>query len=33
MPDVIAERWVSDADARRKIEEEIDRLPKRKKSN
>jgi hypothetical protein len=34
MPDVIAGRWaVSDADARRKIEEEIDRLPKRKKSN
>jgi hypothetical protein len=34
MPSVIAERWaVSDAAARRKIEEEIDRLPRRKKSN
>jgi hypothetical protein len=34
MPDVIAEKWaVADPGARRKIEEAIDRLPKRKKSN
>jgi hypothetical protein len=34
MPDAIADRWaVSDPEARRTIEEEIDRLPRRKKSN
>ena len=34
MPDVIVGRWVvSDPEARRTIEEEIDHLPKRKKSN
>jgi hypothetical protein len=32
MPDVIVGKWaVSDPEARRTIEEEIDRLPKRKK--
>jgi hypothetical protein len=32
MPDVIADQWVhSDPEARRTIEEEIDRMPKRKK--
>jgi hypothetical protein len=34
MPDVIAGQWMhGDPDARRKIEEAIDRLPKKKKSN
>ena len=34
MPDVIVDQWVhSDPEARRTIEEEIDRMPKRKKSN
>jgi len=34
MPDVIVGQWVhSDPEARRTIEEEIDRMPKRKKSN
>lgn len=34
MPDVIASKWLhGDADARRKIEEAIDSLPKRKTSN
>ena len=32
MPDVIVDQWVhSDPEARRTIEEEIDRMPKRKK--
>jgi len=34
MPDVIVDQWVhGDIDARRKIEEAIGRLPKRKKPN
>ena len=34
LPDAIVDKWrVSDPEARRTIEEEIDRLPKRKKSN
>ncbi|WP_428662014.1 hypothetical protein [Reyranella sp.] len=34
MPDVIVGKWaVADPEARRTIEEEIDRLPKRKKPN
>jgi hypothetical protein len=34
MPDVIAGQWVhGDPETRRTIEEEIDRMPKRKKSN
>lgn len=34
MPDVIVGQWVhSDPEARRTIEEEIDRMPKRKKSS
>ncbi len=33
MPDVIAGKWaVADPEARRTIEEEIDRMPKRKKT-
>lgn len=34
MPDVIADQWLhGDTDARQKIEEAIDHLPKRKRSN
>ena len=34
MPDVIVDQWLhSDPEARRTIEEEIDRMPKRKKAN
>ena len=34
MPDVIVGQWLhGDPEARRTIEEEIDRMPKRKKSN
>jgi hypothetical protein len=34
MPDVLVDRWRhSDPEARRTIEEEIDRMPKRKKSS
>lgn len=34
MPDVIVDQWMhGNADARRKIEDSIDRLPRRKKPN
>ena len=34
MPDIILDQWVhSDPEARRTIEEKIDRMPKLKKSN
>jgi hypothetical protein len=34
LPSVVADQWaIGDPEARRTIEEEIDRMPKRKKSN